>query len=109
MRSLLHKIAAAILFAAFVFASHAETNMVNGQMWVCEDGVCRIVGDAPDDFLASLAPSASVPEEATRMLLGYREVDEFLSFLSPDAATTDGEGGALATFTWLSQIGRAHV
>ena len=79
--------------AALVFAvaplsqASAETNIVNGQMWVCEDGVCRLVGDAPEDFLASLAPSASVPDEATRMLLGYREVDEFLAFLSPDAAS----------------------
>ena len=104
MRPVLHKIAAAILFAALVFPSHAETNIVDGQIWVCEDGMCRLVGDAPEDFLASLAPSASVPEQATRMILGTRSVDEFLAFLSPDAATGETEGGALATFTWLSLV-----
>ena len=97
-------------FAALVFAVaplsqvSAETNIVNGQIWVCEDGVCRLVGDAPEDFLAGLAPSASVPELATRMLLGYREVDDFLAFLSPDAVSGEAEGGALATFTWLSLV-----
>ena len=96
---------AALAFAvAPLSQASAETNIVNGQMWVCEDGVCRLVGDAPEDFLASLAPSASVPEQATRMLLGYREVDDFLAFLSPDAASSEAEGGALATFTWLSLV-----
>ena len=96
--------------AALVFAvaplsqASAETNIVNGQIWVCEDGMCRLVGDAPADLLASLVPSASVPEEATRMLLGTRSVDEFLAFLSPDAVSGDAEGGALATFTWLSLV-----
>ena len=96
---------AALVFAATsLFQANAETNIVNGQMWVCEDGVCRLVGDAPEDFLAGLAPSASLPEQATRMLLGTRSVDEFLAFLSPDSASGDEEAGALATFTWLSLV-----
>ncbi len=103
MQSVLHRLAAASLIAALVFASHAETNIVNGQMWVCdEDGMCRLVGDAPDE--AAPEPSAAVPERAARMMLGYREADEFLAFLSPDAASGEAEGGALAAFTWLSLV-----
>ena len=104
MVAVMRRLAFSIVAATAVFSATAETNIVNGQIWVCEDGMCRLVGDAPEDFLASLAPSASVPEQATRMLLGTRSVDEFLAFLSPDATTGETEGGALATFTWLSLV-----
>ena len=104
MSAAMRRLAFSIVVAASFFSATAETNIVDGQIWVCEDGMCRLVGDAPEDFLASLAPSASVPAQASRMLLGTRGVDEFLAFLSPDAATGDEEGGALATFTWLSLV-----
>jgi len=98
MRNVLAALSLAL--ASALFAVRAETNVVNRQVWVCEDGVCRLVGDAPG---GGAAPAA-VPAQATRLLLGYRGVDEFLAFLSPGAAPREAGGGALAAFTWLSLL-----
>ena len=93
------RVAFCVLALASVFfplySASAETNIVNGQIWVCEDGMCRLVGDAPEETSDAVAPVAAIPPKATRMLLGTRNVDEFLAFLgdgeTPDASPFAGK------------------
>ena len=84
---------------------HAEVSVdAEGRKWVCEDGVCRLVDDDKDIGESLDVPSASIPEKASRMILGSREVDEFLSFLGekPSADEGETEGGVFSSFTWLT-------
>ena len=86
---------------------HAEVSVdAEGRKWVCEDGVCRLVEDEEDAARPDAGPSASIPAKPARMLLGSREVDEFLSFLgSGQSAGEDvDEGGAFSSFTWLTLL-----
>lgn len=107
--------AIAILSVALLFLSQigakavpsldlAETHMESdagpgGSRIVCEDGVCRLVED--DDVQAGDV-SAPKPD---RLILGLREVDEFLEFLGAAGASGDAKGeGAFGTFTWLTLL-----
>lgn len=96
-------IAAAALFATQISSARAETNIVDGKIWVCEDGLCRLVGDAPEGMAEALAAS-KIPARATRMLLGTCSVDEFLAFLSPKAESGEAKDEALSAFTWLTLL-----
>ena len=73
-----------------------------GRKMVCEDGVCRLVDDEEDVGLSVDRSSAAIPEKASRILLGSREVDEFLSFLGEKPSTD--EGGAFSSFTWITLL-----
>ena len=86
---------------------HAEVSVdAEGRKWVCEDGVCRLVEDEEDAVRPDAGPSASIPAKPTRMLLGSREVDEFLSFLGSGQSSGEDadEGGAFSSFTWLTLL-----
>ncbi|MBR1921165.1 MAG: thioredoxin family protein [Kiritimatiellae bacterium] len=97
--------ALAALFALVALAvagvappAFAETTVdANGVKWVCEDGVCRIVGDEPS---AASAPDALSAKPA-RLVLGYRDAGAFLAFLSGgETAAHD----AFGSFTWLTLL-----
>lgn len=86
-------------------SSHAEVTVdADGKKWVCEDGICRIVDDGGGAGIlpAASAADSSVPEKATRMILGTRGVDEFTAFL--DGTEPKEKGGAFESFTWLTLL-----
>ena len=56
-----------------------ETNVVDSITYICEDGVCRMVDDAPYAFDATA-------ETAARIAQGYMDADSFIEFLQGAAS-----------------------
>lgn len=97
-RFLARAFACAVVLAVFAPLSPARAEATidgNGRRWVCEDGICRIVEDAPSSRLSRL------PARASRMIVGSRGVSDFRAFLAGGGDQAD-DTGSFGTLTGLT-------
>ena len=92
------KFASVLCLAALAgFSALAETQVVNGRTYECEDGVCRLVG-GPDPVAA--APQAA-SGETPRIAQGYMSAEQFVAFLENRGGQERPFGGAGVLLTVL--------
>lgn len=90
------KKALVIAWFAFCSAVFADVTVVNGQKFVCEDGVCMLVDEKASPTNAPAKTVSANETGSPRIAQGYMDADRFIAFIE----NKDPSASALAGKAW---------